>query len=195
MRGIKESMSTFSYFVETYRGPKLAIFAFGGGLSLARLATVHEGSNLLGSFVCPNTQEDCLRVLRAWGTGFQTFEQSPVSPGAAQELFVAMETMFPDYKVVAITASGTSSVWEKEQNVAYIVCRNSCDVVETWKLNIPTATEDEHLCMTPDEFILARSQEDEGVGNTALALVNNIPRILNNLKCDATLTLCEPGPI
>lgn len=185
-------MSTFSYFIETYRGPKLAILAFGGGLSLARLATVHEGCKLLGSFACPNTPEECLRFLRAWGTSHQAFEQSPVSPGAARELFAAMESMFPDYKVVAIAASGTASDREEYQNMAYIAHKNSSDVLEIWRLNIPAATKDERLCMTPDEFIFARSQEDEGIGNTVLALVGNIPRILNNLKFDATLVLCEP---
>jgi nicotinamide mononucleotide (NMN) deamidase PncC len=191
-------MSTFTHFVQNYNGPKVAILATGGGMSLANLGTIPGASRVLHSFYCPYETEETIQFLRANHPAMDDpdhkfiFETSAVSPGACLELYQAMAARYPNANVIAVTAACTSTRWRRGENRAYVACKSSDGVVEVWHLKMPKATQDEHAEFSANDILLIRGMEDQGIGNAAMALAGNINTILEGLKADGTITLCNP---
>jgi nicotinamide mononucleotide (NMN) deamidase PncC len=185
-------MTTLTHFVQNYNGPKIAILATGGGMNLARIATIPGASRVLHSFYCPYETEETLRFLRENHPTPAAFQASAVSAGAARELYEAMANKYRNQAVLVITAACTSSRWRRGENRAFIACKNSEGVVEVWHLKIPKATEAEYRSYTPEIIAQVRDLEDQGISNTALALLANITHVLEGLKTDGALTLCNP---
>lgn len=184
-------MSTFTEFVQSYNGPKLAILATGGGMNLALVGTIPGASRVLHSFYCPYSTEETIQFLRANHPSPTAFQASAVSHAAALELYQAMSNKNPEQNVAVVTAACTSSRWRRGENRAYIACKNNEGVVEVWHLKIPKATQEEYAKLTPETIAAVREMEDKGIANTALALVGNITSIQESLKRLGFLSLSE----
>lgn len=190
-------MSTFTRFVENYQGPKVAILATGGGMSLAKLGAIPGASRVLHSFYCPYETEESIRFLRAHHPAMDDqehkfiFETSAVSSGACMELYQAMAAKYPNANVIAVTAACTSLRWRRGENRAYIACKGPDGVVEVWHLKLPKETQDEHAKFSADDILQIRGMQDQGIANAAVALINNMTFLLEGLKADGILTLCN----
>lgn len=185
-------MSTFTHFVQNYNGPKVAILATGGGVSLSLIGAIPGASKVFHSFYCPYATEETVEFLRIWHPSPSAFQASAVSPGAARELYEAMANKYPNQAVLVITAACTSSRWRRGENRAFIACKNAVGEVEVWHLKIPKSDETVYNSFTTEMIAQIREMEDQGISNTALALLANITQVLEGLKRDGTLSLYNP---
>lgn len=192
-------------FVRTYKGPKLAIVATGGGIQLGNIAMVPGGSSVLHSFHCPyETQESVNFIERNLPGMGHKFLQKAVSADSVGLLYKGLCVQnagfykgkdvqtagFPYVRNLAVTAACTTSRFRRGENQAFVAFQNAeTQEIEVWHLKLPKRSEEEHKTSSPEELYALRRREDETIAGVALWLACGLePETLEVMEQDGFLS-------